>query len=68
MEKFHEQLEQKENSKMFAKIKQLYYKINKQIVESLLKLCSVCLNHCCSNTRVFLEPIVTSEGRKSEKS
>lgn len=56
--KVHAQLEHAENLKTFAKIKQLYYEISKQMVEWLLKHCVVCLNHCCSNTRAPLRPII----------
>lgn len=61
IEKVHAQFEHVGNSKTFAKIKQLYYRINKQIVEWLLKRCAVCLNHCRSNTRTPLQPIIASE-------
>ena len=61
IEKRHTQFEHMENLKTFAKIKQLYYEINKQIVEWLLKCCVVCLNHCWSNICVPLQPIIASE-------
>ncbi len=61
IEKVHGQLEHEGNSKTLAKIKNLHYGINKQMVEWFLKRCSVCLNHCNSNTRLLLEPIVASE-------
>ncbi len=56
IKKVHAQLEHAGNSKTFAKIKQLYYGINKQMVEWLLKRCAVCLNHRRSNTRAPLQP------------
>lgn len=49
IEKIYAQLEHAENLKIFAKIKQFYYGINKQIIEWLLKRCTIYLNHCCSN-------------------
>ncbi len=59
--KVNAQFEHTRNSKTFAKIKQLYYRINKEMVESLLKSCAVCLNHRNSNTHAPLEPIITSK-------
>ncbi len=50
MKNVHGQLEHTENSKTFEKIKELYYEIDKQIVEWLLKHCTVFLNHCYNNT------------------
>ena len=59
--KVHRQFEHEGNSKTLAKIKNLHYEINKQMVEWFLRRCSVCLNHRNSNTRLLLEPIVASE-------
>ena len=64
IEKVYAQLEHAGNSKTFAKIKQFYYGINKQMVEWLLKRCAVCLNHCRSNTQALLQPIIASKVRE----
>lgn len=59
-EKVHGQFEHAGNSKTFAKIIQLYYGINKQMFEWLLKRCAVFLNHRQSNTRAPIQPVTTS--------
>ena len=64
IEKVYAQLEYAGNLKTFTKIKQLYYGINKQIVEWLLKRYTVCFNYCWSNICMFFQPIITSKVMK----
>ncbi len=61
IEKVYAQLEHSGNLKTFAKIKQFYYGIKKEMVEWLLKRYAVCLNHRQSNTRAFLQPNIALE-------
>ena len=61
IEKVHCELEHAGNNKTFQKVNELYYGVNKVMVEWFLKRCAVCLNHRKSNTRAPLEPIIASQ-------
>lgn len=61
IERIHCELEHAGNNKTFQKVNELYYGVNKVMVEWFLKRCAVCLNHRKSNTRAPLEPIIASQ-------
>ena len=61
IEKVHCELGHAGNNKTFQKVNELYYGVNKVMVEWFLKRCAVCLNHQKSNTRAPLEPIIASQ-------